>query len=28
MLGSNSYFLQEITLNRNMMVAGDRQGFF
>jgi len=28
MFCSNSYFLQEITFNKNMTVAGDRQGFF
>jgi len=28
MFCSNSYFLQQITFNKNMTVAGDKQGFF
>jgi hypothetical protein len=28
MFCSDSYFLQEITFNKNTTVAGDRQGFF
>jgi len=28
MFCSNSYFLQQIIFDKNMMVAGDRQGFF